>query len=441
MGLTRFFVEYVPMFSKFRDATNSLIIAQFAIPLLAFLAAREWFAADLDPAVKQRKLMIAGGVAGGIALLFALVPTIAGSFTGAGDSSLPDWLQESLRSDRIGLARRDAFRTLLFVLVAAGLLWFSLKSRIKRQYLYLALVALVLADMWIVGARYFSYDEFMAKRQYAEATKPWPADEAILKDNTNNARVFDLTADPFRSSRASAFHHSIGGYHGAKLGRYQDLIDRYLAPYAGQIRQTLQGELTYESMVNTLSGMGPLHMLNVHYLIFSPQSPFQNEDAFGPAWFADRVTWVRNANEELDAIGTATLQLEAVIDARFQKHVEMLSFVLAPSMEPDHIELAEYQPNYLKYNAKVSQDRLALFSEIYYPKGWKSFIDGKESDHFRANYLLRAMVIPAGSHTIEFRFDPPSLRTGRTISLIGSILVLLAVAGVIFLQVRKRRTT
>lgn len=438
MGLTRFFVEYVPMFSKFRDATNSLIIAQFAIPLLAFLAAREWFSPELEPEVKKKKLLVASGVAGGIALLYALIPTIAGTFTGAGDSAIPEWLQESLQSDRIGLARRDAFRTLLFVLIGAGILWISLKSRIKREYLYLALALVVLVDMGIVSTRYFSYDDFMAKRQFTDATKPWPADENILKDNTYHARVLDLTADPFRSARASAFHQSIGGYHGAKLGRYQDLIDRYLASYVGEIRQTLQGQVSYDAIVKTLSTMGPLHMLNTHYLIFSPQSPLKNEEAQGNAWFADRIVWAQNANEELEAIGTVNLKLEAVVDERFRNQVEHLPLEMTPSAESDHIELTEYQPNHLKYEVKASQDRLALFSEIFYPKGWKSYIDGKEVDHFRANYLLRAMVIPSGSHTIEFHFDPPSLRIGRIISLIGSVLVLLVIGGIVFLEVRKK---
>ncbi len=439
MGLTEFFVNNVPLFSKFRDATNSLIIAQVAIPLLAFLAVRDWFSWDAEVKVKQRKLFIGTGIAGGIALLYALIPTLAGSFVAAQDAAqMPvDWFRDAVRLDRIALARRDALRTLVFVLLAAGLLWYSLRAKMKKEYLYIGLALLMLFDLWSVGKRYLTNDDFTSKRQYAEAMKAWPADENILKNKDLSYRVFDITADPFRSGRASGHHKSIGGYHGAKLGRYQDLIDQYLGPNAQQLKAIMQDKPTFEAFNQALSGMPVLAMLNARSLIVSPQIPVGNEFALGNAWFVDRIHWAANANDELAALGTRPLGSEAVIDKRFQDQVTGLPATITPSAQPDVLQLVEYKPNYLKYSAEASQNRLAVFSEIYYPYGWKSFVDGKETPHVRANYTLRAMVIPAGKHTIEFRFEPKSLKTGQLVSLVGSILLLLMV--VVYAAVEFRR--
>ncbi len=443
MGLTEFFVNNVPLFSKFRDATNSLIIAQVAIPLLAFLAVRDWFSWDAEVKVKQRKLFIGTGIAGGIALLYALIPTLAGSFVAAQDAAqMPvDWFRDAVRLDRIALARRDALRTLVFVLLAAGLLWYSLRAKMKKEYLYIGLALLMLFDLWWVGKRYLTNDDFTSKRQYAEAMKAWPADENILKNKDLSYRVFDITAnvDPFRSGRASGHHKSIGGYHGAKLGRYQDLIDQYLGPNAQQLKAIMQDKPTFEAFNQALSGMPVLAMLNARSLIVSPQIPVGNEFALGNAWFVDRIHWAANANDELAALGTRPLGSEAVIDKRFQDQVTGLPATITPSAQPDVLQLVEYKPNYLKYSAEASQNRLAVFSEIYYPYGWKSFVDGKEIPHVRANYTLRAMVIPAGKHTIEFRFAPKSLKTGQLVSLVGSLLILLVLAGAVAVEGRKKQ--
>jgi len=430
MGFTEFFVNHVPLFSKFRDATNSLIIAQIAIPILAFLAVRDWFAWEADPKVKLKKLYISTGIAGGLALLFALIPTLAGSFTGAGDAGLPEWLREPLRSDRIALARQDAIRTLIFVLLAAGILWYSLRDKMKKEYLFIGLAVLILADMWMVDKRYLNKDNFSSKSQYAQALKPWPADEAIRKNTDLSYRVFDVTASPFKSGHASGFHHSIGGYHGAKLGRYDELSVKYIIPYVARLQGLMNVEKpSLESFQQAVAEMPVLHLMNTRYLILRPNLPLRNPDAYGNAWFVDRIKWAANANEELDAVGSIQLTNEAVIDQRFKDQVGDLPAQLSVSSQPDAIKLVEYKPNYLKYEAETSQNRLAVFSEIYYPYGWQAYLDGKETNHIRADYTLRAMVIPAGKHTVEFRFDPQSLKTGQTISLIGTLLVLLLIVG------------
>jgi hypothetical protein len=434
MGLTAFFVNNVPLYSKFRDATNSLIIAQVAIPLLAFLAVREWFTSEEDIKLRLKKLYIASGIAGGIALLFALMPSLAGSFTSAADAQYPDWVQEALRLDRIALARKDSLRTLIFVLLGAGILWYSLKAKFKKEYLFAALALLMVADMWTVGKRYLRNDEFTSKRQYEEALKPRPVDQTISQDKSLSYRVYDLTADPFRSARASGYHMSLGGYHGAKLGRYQDLIDTYLVPEAQELAKAVQDKGTLEAVNEVMAGMNVLNMLNTKCVILQDQAPpLPNSNAMGNAWFVDRIKWVGNANDELKALAGTQLTNEAVADQRFQNLTAGLPAQLSPNSQPDAIQLVEYKPNYLKYSTQTSENRVAVFSEIYYPHGWKAMVDGKETPYFRANYALRAMVVPAGQHSIEFRFDPQSLKTGQLISLIGTILVLLAMAGYFYL--------
>lgn len=439
MGLTEFFVKHVPLYAKFRDVTSTLVMAQVALPFLAFLGLSEWFGTGQDANVKVKKLYIAGGIAAGIALLLALAPGIIGSFTSAGDASLPEWLRGPLRDDRMALARRDAVRTLLFVLVAAGILWYSLRAKVKKEYLFIALGVLILADLWTVDKRYLKNSDFTSKRSITEAMKAWPADETILKDKDQSYRVFDLTADPFRSGRTSGFHKSVGGYHGAKMGRYQDLIDAYLANNITAIRTILQKEPSIEKINSALAEMNVLNMLNARYLIMSPQAPLQNPYASGNAWFTDRIKWVANANEELDALKTSQITTEAIIDQRFKSMITDLPTGLSPNPEPDQIRLAECKPNYLKYESQVVQNRLAIFSEIYYSHGWKSFIDGREVPHVRADYALRAMVVPAGKHVIEFRFAPKSLQTGQAVSWAGSILVLLMAAGLLYMELRRRK--
>jgi hypothetical protein len=439
MGLTEFFVNNVPLYAKFRDVTNALIIAQFAIPLLAFLAIRDWFADEAtDVKAKLKKLYTAAGIAGGIAILVAIVPTLFGSFSSVTDAGLPEWIREPLRNDRISLARSDAFRTLVFVVLAAGILWYSLKSKMRREYLYAGLVLLILVDMWSAGKRYLNKDNFISSRQVEQAFKSTPADETILKDKGLGYRVLDMTTSPFQSARTSRFHKSIGGYHGAKLGRYQDLIEKYLSPNTQAIEAVLQDKPTYEKFDAALGGMNVLNMLNTKYVIFRT-APIQNTHAFGDVWFADRVKWVENANEELDALGTTPLISEAVVDKRFKQQLSTLPAQLSPTARPDSISLTEYRPNYLKYESSTTDTRLAVFSQIYYPYGWQAFIDGKKSDYIRADYALRALVVPAGKHTVEFRFDPPTLKTGRTISYVGSFLVLLLIIGTVFIEWKEKK--
>ena len=433
MGLTEFFANNIPLYNKFRDMTNVLIIAQFALPFLAFLGIRSWFYDDKrSPEEKLKKLYLATGIAGGVALIFALMPAMFLSFTGPQDSyyqslNVP---VDALRLDRIGLARKDAFRTLVFVLLGSGLLWFSLKSKVKQVYLFGGLAFLILIDLWAVDRRYLNSDNFVSKSQFDQTTAASPADNFILQDPEVGYRVLDVSSqNPFKYSRPSRFHRSIGGYHGAKLGRYQDLIDNNLFAELQQFNDALRPEAnpTIQSVTDSMSAMSVHNMLNTKYIILQTgQQPLTNPYAMGSAWFAEEIHSVEDAAGEMEALGNFDLRLTAIVNDEFSSRVQNLQLG-TPGMTNEKIELTEIKPNLLKYSAHAEKDRLAVFSEIWYPHGWEVYIDGEPGDYLRANYLLRALVVPAGDHQIEFRFNPASLKTGQIVALLGSIITLLLI--------------
>lgn len=450
IGLTEFFANNVPLYNKFRDMTNVLIIAQFAIPFLAFLGIRSWFYDDKRSSEeKLKKLYIATGIAGGIALIFILIPAMFLSFTGPQDAfyqsrNLP---MEALRLDRITMARQDAFRTLVFVLLGAGLLWFSLKSKVKQVYLFGGLAFLILIDLWAVDRRYLNTDNFVEKDLFAQSTSATPANSFIMQDTEPGYRVLDLSGpspqqpNPFKHSRTSRFHRSLGGYHGAKLGRYQDLIDNRLIPEWQRFEQAFGPNATLQSVSDSMSYMSAYNILNTKYIIRNPQSkPLTNPHALGSAWFAEDIKLVTSGAEELEALGQHDLSFTTIVHDEFSSQVQALDLA-SPSVSSDKIELTEISPNKLKYSANVNQDRLAVFSEIWYPHGWQATIDGNEAEYIRANYLLRAMVIPSGQHEIEFKFVPKSLKTGQLIALIGSILVILLLLGWAYTEISKKKAT
>lgn len=438
MVLTEFFANNVPLYAKFRDMTNNLLIAQFAIPLLAFLGIRSWIMdTKRDDKDKLKKLYIGTGIAGGIALLFAVAPGMFLSFAGPQDAVYAQsqgYSLDALMADRAGLAQKDALRSLIFVLLGAGILWASLKTKIKASYLYIALVLIIVADLWTVDKRYLNNDRFVSSRQLDKGTEARPVDQYILQDPAVSYRVLDLTGPnpqrptPFKYSRISRFHKSLGGYHGAKLGRYQNLIDHYLTNEWIAFKSALGSETTFESVTASMRNMKAVNMLNTKYIILSmQQQPLNNPFALGNAWFVNDLIMVESDAEEIAQLGQIDPGQSALMNLSF---AENISGVSKDSIEPeDMITLEECQPNYLKYSARNSQSRLAVFSEIWYPHGWKAFIDGEETDILRADYLLRALVIPAGDHLVEFRFESTSLKTGQTIAMISSLLIILLLIG------------
>jgi hypothetical protein len=382
-----------------------LVIAELTIPLFAMLTFIKLLKKEFDSKKLIKPLLYSIYITGGFALLFVLLPGLFTDFSGPADNNIEDpSLVNALISDRAMLLRSDAFRSLVFVLLSAGLVWMIIKDKIKPVAACIVLSLLFLLDLGVVGKRYLNSDNFVTKR---EAKNPYtlsPADQAILQD-TSYYRVLNMTVDPFNDASTSYFHKSIGGYHGAKLKRYQELIDYHISK-----KMNIQ----------------VLNMLNTKYLIGANQDkqPIAqiNPEALGNAWFVDSVMMVDNADQEIAALSKLIPKTKAVVDKRFEN---LITKKLFAKDSISKIALTEYQPNHLTYNVQTSSEQLAVFSEIYYGKGWNAYLDGKPIPHFRANYVLRAMQLPAGNYKLEFKFEPKSYVTGEKISMIGSILLLI----------------
>jgi hypothetical protein len=434
MGLTGFLLDYLPMYNKFRAPSMTLVIAQIAMPLLGFIALNDILSGKVDKKIWQSGLKWAAGITGGIALIFALLPGIAGDFSNVMDSKrFPDWLIDSVISDRMSLLRADAFRSFVFIALAAGALYAWSIKKLNTTTFISVLGVLILADLWAVDKRYLNNDNFVSKREAINPFPEMPVDKAILQDKDLYYRVLPLQGDPFQDARTSYYHKNLGGYSAAKLRRYQEIIENHLMPEMQQMIKGLQAGARPDSV---LSQNPVINMLNTRYLIYDLNNPpLQNPYAMGNAWFVNNYKTVANADEEIAALKSIDPKNEVTIDKRFSDFVGNKKF---QKDETGGITLIEYKPNYLKYTAKASSEQLAVFSEIYYAKGWNAFIDGKEVPHFRVNYILRALVLPAGEHTVEFTFHPKSYYTGNTISLASSILLVLAVSGYAFSEYRRK---
>lgn len=431
MPLTSFLLDYLPMYNKFRATEMTLVIACFTIPLLGILALHQVVSGKTDKQEVIKGLKWAFGITGGISLLFALLPGIAGSFDAPFDSAYPAWLLDAVRSDRQHLLRADAFRSFVFIALAAGAIWAWSSQKLKKEYLVGLLALLILADLWFVDKRFLNNNSFSTKRESQNTYNPTPADQAILKDKDLSYRVLPLQ-NPWQDSRASYFHKNLGGYHAAKLRRIQEMIDHHFDP---EIQRMIEGLNKQQSPDSVFGSLTTLNMMNTRYFIYDLNGqPLRNSNAWGNAWFARQVQVVANADEEIKALDKITSRDLLVVDKRFASTVEGKQFSPDPSAS---VKLIEYKPNFLKYSFSATSDQLTVFSEVYYPEGWKAYVDGKETPYFRANYILRAMVVPAGNHTIEFKFHPATYYTGEKVSLAGSLLLLLAVAGFIIYRYRK----
>ncbi|WP_439880527.1 YfhO family protein [Pontibacter sp. MBLB2868] len=409
-----FMFDYFPLYNKFRAVSSTLVIAQITIPFLALLAL--WKLLRERDLIKDldKKLLISGGITAGICLLVWLFAG-AFSFTSAADQQLmqAQFPVDAIRADRESMMRSDAFRSFIFIVLAAGLLYVYVKNKVSATVAIAGVGVLILVDLWSVDKRYLNEADFQ-RDVVATHFQPTQADQMILQDKDLSYRVIYLP-NPFNDARTSYFHKSIGGYHGAKLRRYQDVIDRHISQ----------------------NNLEVYRMLNTRYAITgNPQQPVQRvPGALGNAWFVEEVKPVQSPDEELDALTMFDAGTTAVIDVT-KFPVEKQSY----SADNANIELVSYQPNDLKYEYEAQQDGLVVFSEIYYADGWQAYLDGKPVDHIRADYILRAMQVPAGKHTIEFKFAPKAYTLGNTISLISSILLLLVVIGVVAYSVKKKPT-
>ncbi|HOM39442.1 MAG TPA: YfhO family protein [Bacteroidales bacterium] len=439
MPLTDLFFYYFPGYNKFRAVTMILVIAEFCMPLLAILTLKEIFEKRISQKDFLKALKISLGITGGLTLLFLLFPGLAGSFLSPGEreSQLPGWLTEALKKDRIELLRADAFRSLIFILLSASVLLGFIFKKLKVQHCVAILGLLFLLDMFPVDKRHLNAGKFTTKSSALRFTLPSAASQHILKDTTI-FRVLNLTVSPFNDASTSLFHHSIGGYHGAKLKRYNELIDSVLYPEIVNFTNMLQQPNPYPHIDSALQKLHGLNMLNTKYFIVNPDMPpLSNPYAIGNAWFIDKIIFAENANEELASLKHINPSKEAVIDVRFKQYMPDASAL--KGSPGDTIRLVSYKPNELIYKSVTTHERLAVLSEIYYPAGWIASIDGKEAPIIRANYILRALVVPPGNHEIILRFRPASYYTGEKISLASSIIYIILVIGYLFFNLLKKR--
>jgi len=421
MPFTDFFMNYVPGYNKFRAVSMTLVIAEFCIPLLAILGLQQALSDKTDKKKAIKYLYYSLGIVGGISLFFALAGSAIFDFISPGDEQyktyFPDWMMAAIRKDRAAIFAADAFRSLVFILLAAAAVWAMINQKIKKPVFFTALILLILIDMWSVNRRYLNNDSFVRKSIDAVPFQPSQADLIIMKDADPDFRVFNqAVGNPFIDASTSYFHKSIGGYHGAKLRRYQELIDHHLAK----------------------GNMNVYNMLNTKYFIVPDQKGGQpemqiNMQALGNAWFVNNGHMVNNADEEIDALNDFIPTETAIYDKRFESQVKGHIISKDPAAT---IVLTDYKPNHLTYTSDTRSEQLAVFSEIYYDKGWNAYIDGKQAPYFRANYVLRAMIVPAGNHEIEFKFEPTVFKTGEKISYASSILLVLLSLGALGFFIR-----
>ncbi|SDB40036.1 membrane protein YfhO [Flavobacteriaceae bacterium MAR_2010_188] len=419
--LTDFFIDYVPLYNKFRAVSSIQVIVDLCIPVLAIFALVRIFNDFVKDEEKIKALKYSAFIVGGLALIFLLFGTTLFDFVGARDGFYREQYGEqfirAVREDRISIFRADALRTLILVALTAAAIWFYLKKKLSQNTLIIVAGILIIFDLVSVDRRYVNNDNFVAGIQ---VQKPYTAnnvDQEILKDS-DYFRVFDLSTEGSRApAKASYYHNSLSGYHAAKLGRYSEIFDFYISR----------------------NNINVLNMLNTKYIIAEDEKgqmfPYVNTDANGNAWFVSEINHLETANQEilkLDSLDTKTIAITTDESLKIRPDRFKVDSTAT-------IILEEHQPNYLKYKSNNSNEGFAVFSEIYYPNGWISTIDGKEVPHYRVDYVLRGLDLPAGSHTIEFRFDPEVVKTGGSIALASSIIFGLLLIGGLYFEFKKEK--
>ena len=425
------FFDYFPLYNKFRAVESTLVIAGFLVPVLAVLAVREITSSSKSAAELQKKLLYSLYITGGILLLVIVIPGVLFDFKSSnheefvqqmlqltgGDKGFAEAIGNALVQDRMSLARMDAIRSLLFVLAGAALMWALIRQKLSAQLTFIILAAAILFDMWGVDRRYLNNEKFVEKHVMEQQFQAREVDEMILRDTDPNYRVLDLTIPTFQSANATFFHKTVGGYHAAKLKRFQEVLDK-------QFNNSINEDV--------------LDMLNTKYVITADQSGQSQRmqtrsTAAGHAWFVSQVTFVKNADQEMAAISSFDPKKEAFVNEEFRPLIDQKKLGLPNNAS---IKLTSYSPDHLIYEYTAPADVVAVFSEIWYDKGWNMYVDGELKPHFRADYILRAAQLPGGNHKVEFKFEPRSYYTGETISLIASILLVLTLGFAVYREVK-----
>lgn len=467
MGLTNLFMDFVPGYNKFRAVSMILIVAELTIPLLAVLAIDKFIkAANNNEQVTlpfinkvldlKKALIIAVAVVGGFCLIGLLMPNLVNTFipngeeiqvanqfkqSGASDAQIaafmPDYLA-NIEKARIAIFKSDAIRSLTFICLAVMFMFLYLTKKLKQELLLLTLSVFLVADLWPVASRYFNEKNFVPKAQYNAPPTKSEADLQILEDKSLDYRVLNLSVNTFNDAATSYYHKSIGGYHGAKLKKYQEIIDFHLDKEIDSFYNGLNQAAQNDSlMMQHMAKLNVLNMLNTKYVIVPTREltvAIPNPQANGNAWFVSDIKTVANADEEITGLFDVNTKTQAIIQ---QKHKELVKMKDNYSVNGT-IQLQSYQPNNLVYQTESKENGFAVFSEIYYPKGWNAYIDGQLTEHTCVNYILRGMEIPAGKHKVEFKFEPQSYKTGSTLALLGSLLLLVSVGGGFFMAKQKK---
>lgn len=410
-------VKYFPAYSRFRTVTMAYYFIQFALPLSGMIGLY-WIYRHGKEAEEQtlKKIYYAAGALGGICLIFVVMPGIAGDFVGNNDGRLPEWLKPALKADRKAMLREDAFRSLSFILLAAGALWLYIKKNVNFWMAFGIIAAVSVIDLWAVNKRYLNENNF-TPRSNEELLQPDPSDQQIMQDQ-GYYRVLNAN-NPFNDAKTSYFHNSIGGYSAAKLGIYQNLIEHRLSKELSSLVQAIQSK---KFNPQQMSSFPVLNMLNTKYIKLGPKqgNAFQNPAALGHAWFVEQVEPLPNSDSVLTAMADFNPKRTAFVNQE-RKVPGTLNYQVS---DKANIELSQYQPNEMKYKTSNPKAGFAVFSEIHYPDDWTITIDGEEVEMYRVNHVLRGLEVPAGAHEIVFRYDPQFYKTSKIAGYLASFLLI-----------------
>ena len=448
MGFTNFFLDYIPMYAKFRTVASILVIAEFTIPLLAALALKK-MVDEPEVLTKQMKFVyISLALTAGVALLIALFPGMMEPFvsdqerqmiTGIQgmDGNTANTILANIAAMREAMVSADAWRSVIVILIGFALLFLYKMKKLRADYMVICMAVLCLVDMWQVDKRYLNDEMFVPKSERDMPHQATSTDLAIMKDKSLDYRVLNLASNTFNENETSFFHKSIGGYHPAKLRRYQEMIDAYIAPEMQAAMQAIAAKNGNMQEVDGAKVFPVLNMLNTKYFILPLQGgatmPLQNIYAQGNGWFVDKINYVADANAEYSGVGKIDVRHEAVADKKFEA-------ALGQAKANDStatVKLDKYEPNNLQYTVNSKNGGVVVFSEIYYP-GWTATIDGQPAELGRVNYILRAVSVKPGKHTVVLDFHPTSISTTETIAYIAIVILLLAIAGAGYMEWRKK---
>ena len=448
MGFTDFFIDYVPMYAKFRTVASILVIAEFTIPLLAMLALKKLLSGEMKKEKLKVPLIASFALTGGIAMLFSLMPSMFfDSFISTSEmhaiQSLPaEYIQPlvaNLTEMRQAVFTADSWRSFYIILAGTGVLLAFIYGKLKKEYAIGIIVALCLVDLWTVNKRYLNDEMFVPKSEREAPQQKTQTDELILRDQNLDYRVLNLASNTFNENETSYYHKSVGGYHAAKLRRYQEMIEAYINPEMQALFKGISeagGDMT---QLNGDSICPVLNMLNTRYFILPLQGgqtvPIQNPYAYGNAWFVDKLNYVNNANEEIAAVGKLDLRHQAVADVKFKEQLGEAAVQDTASV----VTITSYEPNRLTYDVNSGKGGVLVFSEIYYP-GWEAKVDGQPVELGRVDYILRALNVQPGKHQVELSFFPKSVNLTETIAYIAYVLLILLVAAGVFLEWKRRKT-